>query len=396
MNKFFRFCMIAVLAATALSCSDDDSNNNSDEGPYSALLCVGAWPNTAYYIANFKSLTEGEISLVGNGAELTGKVYAQDVIQRNGFYYHANAGTGKLGKYHVDNGALVTDVEIVLTSVDWSATSWVDDNTLAIFGTKDDEVRYAIVNVSTMEITKEGTLGVTALPEGFAQYMVSFAEYRANKFFVGFTMISGWENYPVMETYGSTLVSVVSYPAMTVDATLEDERSSTPGGPNVYAPTVFTDENNDIYFITDPVYAYDMESPSVVYRIKSGETTFDSEYFYNLSEDTEGGMGAAFWYIGDGKAIVRTRVAGESIDAEHSFSLINVHDGSFIKKLDLPADLGERMVQAVIVENGKAYIAVNGAEHDYIWEYDPATDELTEGAEFVGGVDYILRIEKTN
>ncbi|MNL62151.1 hypothetical protein D3C87_1861490 [compost metagenome] len=62
--------------------------------------------------------------------------------------------------------------------------------------------------------------------------------------------------------------------------------------------------------------------------------------------------------------------------------------------MDLPTDKGERMVNAVIVEDGKAFIAVNAVDRDYIWEYNPVTDQLTKGVEFVGGIDYILRIEK--
>ena len=100
------------------------------------------------------------------------------------------------------------------------------------------------------------------------------------------------------------------------------------------------------------------------------------------------------WYIGNGKAIVRSRINGQSIDTDHYYCLIDVKTGTFIKKLDLPVDKGERMVNAVIVEDGKAFIAVNAADRDYIWQYDPATDQLTKGVEFIGGIDYILRIEK--
>jgi hypothetical protein len=105
-------------------------------------------------------------------------------------------------------------------------------------------------------------------------------------------------------------------------------------------------------------------------------------------------MVPAMWYIGNGKAIVRSRIAGTSIDTDHYFCVIDVKSGALIKKLDLPADKGERMVNGVIVEDGKAFIAVNAADKDYIWQYDPATDKLTKGVEVVGGIDYILRIEK--
>ena len=388
--------VLGLLAFAFTSC--DNSNNNGpaepeEQGQYSAIVCVGSWPNTAYYIASVPSLKEGQISLQGNGAEMTGKVYAQDIIQRDGFYYHANFGSGRFGKYHVENGALVVDKEVPFTHLNWSSYVWVDDQTLVIFGTGEGEARYAIVKVADMTLTI-GKLNLESFPKGFDEYAIGFAEYRDSKLFIGYSFTSSTytPNMPVYQKFG---VAVVNYPVMTTESTISDIRTTTPGGPVVYAPASFQDENGDIYFITDPVYNYDYKSPSMVYRIKKGTTQLDAAYNFNFSAATSNGMGAAMWYIGNGKAIVRTRVAGQSIDADHSFSVIDVKNGTFIKKLDLPVDKGERMVQAVIVEDSKAYISVNAADKDYIWEYDPATESLTKGAEFVGGIDYILRLEKT-
>lgn len=402
MNRFFSYPTKAILVAlTAFmlnGCSDSEDNGNTpvkEEGKYSAILCVGAWPNTAYYIADVPSLTTGSISLKGNGAEMTGKVYAQDIIQKDGFYYHANFGSGRFGKYHVENGALVTDKEVPFTFLNWSSYAWIDNETLVIFGDGESEGRYAIVKVADMSVTT-GKLDLKAKPTGFDGYSIGFAEYRDGKLFVGYGFSSSdWTPYPNMPVYPEFNVAVISYPSMKTESTIADKRTTTPGGPVVYAPASFQDENGDIYFISDPVSGYDYKSPSVVYRIKKGATTLDPTYYFDLSAKTSNGMGPAMWYIGNGKAIVRTRVAGTSIDADHSFSVIDVKNGSFIKTLDLPADKGERMVNAVVVEDGNAYIAVNAADKDYIWQYDPAADKLTKGAEFVDGIDYILRLEKT-
>lgn len=401
MNRFLSYpakaILIALTAFTLNGCSDSDDNGGApvhEEGKYSAVLCVGAWPNTAYYIADVPSLTSGTISIKGNGAEMTGKVYAQDIIQKDGFYYHANFGSGRFGKYHVENGALVIDKEVPFTFLNWSSYVWVDDQTLVIFGDAEGEGRYAIVKVTDMTLTT-GKLDLKAKPTGFTGYNVGFAEYRDGKLFVGYGYsFSDWSVKPLPANPNFN-VAVLSYPSMKTESTITDTRTTTPGGPIVYAPASFKDENGDIYFISDPVAGYDYKSASVVYRIKNGATTLDPTYFFDFSAKTDNGMGAAMWYIGNGKAIVRTRIKGESIDADHSFSVIDVKTGTFIKKLDLPADKGERMVNAVVVEDGKAYIAVNAADKDYIWEYDPASEKLTKGAEFVDGIDYILRLEKT-
>ncbi|MBE9463324.1 DUF4374 domain-containing protein [Dyadobacter subterraneus] len=405
MNKIFSFSgkalLVAVVALSLNSCSSDDDkvDAGSEEGKYSAVLCVGSWPNTAYYIADVPSLTTGTISLQGNGAEMTGKVYAQDIVQKDGFYYHANFGSGRLGKYHVTNGALVTDKEVPFTYLNWTSYTWADDQTLVIFGIGQnagiDEARYAIIKVADMSVTT-GKLNLEALPTGFNTYNVGFAEYRAGKIYLGYGFgSSDFTNYPAMPVYQKFNVATISYPAMTIETSVSDTRSTAPGSSPIYAPSSFVDENNDIYFISDPVSNYDYKSPSAVYRIKSGSSTLDPTYYLDFSSKVTNEMGAAMWYIGNGKAIVRTRAAGESIDADHFYSVIDVKTGTFIKQLALPVDKGERMVQAVIVEDGKAYIAVNAVDKDYIWEYDPATDKLTHGAEFVGGIDYILRLEKT-
>lgn len=393
-NTYTRLLLTALILLSVSGCEKRDVGNVEEGTQYSAVLCVGSWPNTAYYISSISSLTSGTISLKGNGAEMTGKVYAQDVIQKDGFYYHANAGSGRLGKYHVENGVLLIDKEIPFSYLNWSSYTWVDNNTLVIFGDGKGEARYAIIKVDKMTI-KAGKLPLNPIANGFQSYNIGFAEYRSNKLFLGYTFTStDWTQYPNMPVYAKSFVAVIDYNTMAVEKSLEETRSTGLGGPNVYAPSSFVDENNDLYFISDPVNIYDYKRPSAMYRIKNGSTEIDPTYYFNFSAASNNEMAPAMWYIGNGKAIIRSRIAGESIDADHYFCVVDARTGTFIKKLDLPVDKGERMVNGVIIEDGKAFIAVNAADRDYIWQYDPATDKLTKGVEFVGGIDYILRIEK--
>ncbi|WP_316820500.1 DUF4374 domain-containing protein [Pedobacter gandavensis] len=398
MNTLFKYpvqlLMIGMLLIGISGCEKRNVGNVEEGTKYAAILCVGSWPNTAYYISSIPSLTSGTISLKGNGAEMTGKVYAQDVIQRNGFYYHMNSTSGRLGKYHVENGTLIIDKEIPFAYLNWSSYAWADNNTLVIFGEGKGEARYTILKVDNMTI-KSGKLNLTAIPNGFQQYSFGFAQYRDSKLFLGYGFGStDWTQYPNMPVYPKSYVAVIDYQTMAVEKNLEESRTTGLGSLNVYAPSSFVDENNDLYFISDPVSGYDYKSPSVMFRIKSGSTEIDPGYFFNYSAAANNEKAPAMWYIGNGKAIVRSRMAGESIDIDHYYRIIDVKSGAMIKKLDLPADKGERMVNAVIVEDGKAFISVNAADRDYIWQYDPNTELLTKGVEFVGGIDYILRIEK--
>lgn len=398
MNTLFKYTTrlltLGMLLISMSGCEKRKEGHVEEGTKYAAILCVGTWPNTAYYISSIPSLTSGTISLKGNGAEMTGKVYAQDVIQRDGFYYHMNSSSGRFGKYHVESGSLLIDKEIPFAYLSWSSYAWADNNTLVIFGDGNGEARYAVVKVDKMTI-KTGKLELGKIPAGFQQYSFGFAQYRDSKLFLGYGFGSNdWSVFPNMPVYPKSYVAVIDYNTMAVEKSLEETRTTGLGSMNIYAPSSFVDENNDLYFMSDPVTGYDYKSPSIMYRIKSGSTLIDPDYFFNFSASANNEKGAAMWYIGNGKAIVRSRISGDNIDLEHYYRLIDVKSGAMIKKLDLPADKGERMVNAVIVEDGKAFIAVNAADRDYIWQYDPATDQLTKGVEFVGGIDYILRIEK--
>jgi hypothetical protein len=197
------------------------------------------------------------------------------------------------------------------------------------------------------------------------------------------------------------MVAAVDYPSMSVSKLLEDDKSRWPGGPTRYNPYSFVDEKGDLYFATVPEGGWDYDGPSLIYRIKSGADVLDNTYSFNYSSQAGGNTVQAMWYVGNGKAIVRGRIPADRSNADFyynwdsNFALIDVQTGTFIKKFDLPVDKGQIYVQAVVVEDGKAYMLVNGANSKgAIWEYDPATDKLTKGATFGAGYDILLRLDK--
>ncbi len=197
------------------------------------------------------------------------------------------------------------------------------------------------------------------------------------------------------------LVAVIDYPSIELSKTLEDSRSKWPGGPTRYTPTSFVDEKNDIYFNTAPDNGSDYDAGSAIYRIKSGSDELDPNYYFDFSSKANGHTIQAMWYIGNGEAIVRARIPSDRNKPDFYykwdsyFVIVNVNKGEVVKKLDLSTDIGEVFVQAVVVENEKAYIMLNDADKKgYMWEYDPANGKLTKGLEFAEGYDYLLRIDK--
>ncbi len=389
-----------------LSCKKDGPTDKPDdpaEKQYGALLMIGAWPNTAYYLVEVASLKEGKVGLSGTGVNMSTLIGDQGLIQRAGYYYYFNPTSGRLGRYHIENDQLVTDKEIPFTQMgSISSHVWVDDQTLVLFGENGDRNigQYAILNVANMQITDHGDLDLPSSGNPKYHYVgIGFAEYRAGKIFLGFGWSADWPDTPLPKV----LVAAIDYPSMAISKVSEDDRSTWPGGPTRYTPTSFIDENGDLYFATVPDNGSDYDAGSALYRIRSGSDEIDPNYYVDFSSQSDGHTVQAMWYIGNGQAIARVRIPADRSEPDFYyswdcyFSVVDVHTGKVVKKLDLPTDVGEIFVQAVIVEDGKAYIMVNDANAPgYVWEYDPATGQLTKGLEFDAGYDFLLRIDKWN
>ena len=399
-GAFVMMLVIGSLAACKKTNNSGGDGKGDGEHQYGVMLMIGAWPNTTYYILEVPSLMEGKADLNGRGVNVSTIVGDQGMIQRDGFYYYFNRTNSRLGKYHIAGDQLITDKEVPFTAMaSVSSHIWIDAETLVLFGTdgESNELLYAEVNTTGMQVSG-GTLNVPAITEtGYPDIAPGFAEYRNGKIFLGYGYAAEWPGTPLPKV----LVAVVDYPSMNVSSVLTDTRSAWPGGPSRYAPTSFQDEKGDIYFTTVPDNGNDYDGGSSIYRIKNGSNVLDPNYYFDFSATVDGNTAQAIWYLGNGEAIIRARIPADRANPDFYykwdsyFAVVNVQNGTLVKKLDLATDIGEIYVQAVVVEDGKGYIMLNDAnKKGYMWEYDPATGKLTKGLEFAEGYDYLLRVDK--
>ncbi|RAJ08288.1 uncharacterized protein DUF4374 [Chitinophaga skermanii] len=407
LNRFFQHIIIApaVFCAVLLAgCEKEPKRFTEEEGSrdkkYGALMMLGSWPNTAYYLVEVPSLKEGSVGLNGKGVNVTTICNDQGFIQRDGYYYYLNSNTGRLGKYHINNDKLITDKEVPFPQMaSISSHVWVNAETLILIGTNgtSDKVLYSEVKVTDLSVSN-GELNISLPAE--KEYLAiapGFVEYRDGKIFMGYSYTAKWPALP----YPKVLVSVIDYPSMNISATLEDSRSWVPGAPTRYTPYSFTDDRNDIYFTTVPEAGFDYDGGSAIYRIKNGTAEIDPNYFFDFSAALKGHTCQAMWYIGNGEAIARVRIPSDRSRPdfyyywESYFVIFNVRKGEIVRKLDLPTDIGEVYVNAVVVEDNKAYIMLNSPDKKgHMYEYDPMTGNLTQGLAFDQGYEYLLRIDK--
>ena len=398
-KPFFYFLFLSVLIiGTTISCSSDNDSGAADgKADYALWLQLGSWPNTTQYVVGVDDLTQGSVSLVGNGAEVTSKA-DYGIIAKNGFYYYPSTSSnfGKMTKFEFKNNQLSAVKEVPFTYQNSiNCYTWVDDNTLILIGTNGDgdKVLYTVVNATTLEI-KNGELALPAIPTGYTDYNQGNVEYSNGKLYVAFSNMAIW---PALAESGMN-IAVVSYPSFAVEKIIESSEADGNGGSNMWMPTSTTDESGDVYMMFFADWMTATTSPTKIVRIKKGTTTLDSSYSFNLGTALGGETASGFWYIGNGKAIVKYLdskivAANPSGLFNTKFALIDINAKTVIKKLDLPADKGSQL-QNVITSDGKVYIQINAeTTKDYVWQVNTTTGAVTPGVEIVGGYDYILRLD---
>ena len=353
------------------------------------------------YILQVNDLSSGEMDPVKNGAGTYPKQIWFDLIVRNGFYYRLERKTQYFLKYTIENNEYIPVDSVAVPPLTYLDNyNWVDPDTLLLlsYDRKISRLSYAKVNVKTMK-AEVGKVAI-ALPKApFNSISVGFSELRNKQLLVGYSyhQITS-QNFATSDT---AYVGILSYPQMKWEKTLKDHRSTYPGGSNTAQPNTFSDENGDFYFLTCPGIALGNhpDKPTALYRIRKNQDTIDSTYFWNISESIKN-HGYGLWNIGDGKAILRSERRDLFTGVEDHYKIPHIEfyvldlKQKTSKKLNLPLDKGTSR-QCVLVEKGIVYISINSdTGGNFIWIYNPKTENLTKGLKLNGEIDYILRIEK--
>ncbi|SKA47133.1 hypothetical protein SAMN04488128_108111 [Chitinophaga eiseniae] len=396
------FCAAALLSVltgfSACEKYDDDivsGNPGNGSDNYAIWMQLGSWPNTTQYVVGASSLTSGAVSLKGNGVEVTSKA-DYGIIPHKGYYYYpsTNSTNGRLSKYSLKDNQLTTIKEVPFTyQTGVSSYTWVDDATLVLMGTngRGNKLLCSVVDANTLAI-KNMELPVNPVPAGYAGMMSRSLDYINGKLYVGLVYTADWP----APAYPKAIVAIFDYPSMKLVAQLEDGRSVGMGQANMWMSGTVLDDKGDYYLLSSPGWL-SPSLPSAVYKISAGQQQYDASYFFNMNQAL-GGPAFSMYSIGNGRAIVKYKAAGEANTDEghiYGYAIVDLVRATVVRKLtELPLDKGESL-QTVMVEGNNAYIMVNAETgKDYVWIYDIANGTVNTGLEIAGGYDYLLRIDK--
>ena len=357
------------------------------------------------YIVQTDSLLTGTLNPEQKGTPVIPPRLYYDLIVNNGNYYRVDWKTNSFIKYRVETNVFRKQAELPLIGISTIENyNWISKDSLLIIGydEKTKSVRYAKIQVKEMKAV-QGKMQIPRPFEPFNAMSVGFSKLVDDKLLVGYTyhLSNNLNSYTSSDTI---YVETLSYPEMKYLSRSKDTRSAYPGGENTRQSHTFTDEKGDFYFIACPGIAYgnNPKKPTGIFRIKKSQTAIDPDYFFNISSSPIQNHGYGLWYVGNGKAIVRTERRAlftgmkDHYKVPHfDFYLLDLNLQS-VERLDLPLDKGTSR-QCILVDDNVVYITVNSdSEGSYVWLYNPQSGELKKGLKFDEKLDYILRLEKIN
>lgn len=338
------------------------------------------------------SIMEGTISPVNNGFEQQSWMtflQGPDQILVTGY-----TSAPEFVSYEIQNGELVQGDNFFLEDTPY-AFDFVDESTLVLVssprsGTSDKTI-YLIdtdgMSISSSVKTNFGDLeGLLAFPTDM--------KVRGDKLFISYYHIDAAGNFTTPAS-NVARIAVFNYPSLEFDKLIEDDRTSNIGR---YFSTnsLEIDENGDIYTYSSSSlacgYAPVPENNSAILRIKNGETKFDQDFYIDFEALTGGYKVNDFFYVGNGKAVVRAVLEDET-NAQFLWAtyaptgtiplletgILDLNTQTFTMLADVPRG-GGGWNAAHLVEGNLLYLGVSASDFASIYVIDTEAGTAELGA----------------
>lgn len=257
--------------------------------------------------------------------------------------------------------------------------------------------RWYRVSTESLTIVAEGQFNSAELANNGELAHFSWIEQVGNKVFAPFFSIKatdagGWStDYP-----DSAWVAVYSYPDMTLEKVIKDNRTSSIG---LYFTNGLTKvENGDVYAfspsntikINGTAQSFNSTKPSSIIRIKSGTTEFDQSYLFNI-EAVAGGAYMTSWInVGNGVVVATLNTSDKKSQWQvaNKLAVIDLVNKTFKWVTGAPdaAAITDFSMTNYSAQDGKAYIGITTSDKkSAVYKIDAGTATATRGLELVGG-----------
>lgn len=407
-NKYISALSFAAILFS--SCDKSDNKGDSGDPTLSSKYIVAVSPvastGVADYLLTADNLDAGTISTERNGVEQDGS-YRYYVTHKGLFfsmlYGQGNPGAvtaydlnseGKLNKVTNFQSETVqafapADNDILMMKIPRSATG--GNNAL-----------WYRVSTEKLEIVGEGQSDIVAMANNGERAHFTWIKQVGNKIFAPYMSIKGCCGDGFGTAYpDSAWIAVYSYPSMTLDKVIKDNRTS-------YIGRYFTDglevvENGDVYAFSSAVAtnagAYTSTKPSAITRLKAGITEFDQTYLFNIATASGGWYLTNKLYVGNGLFILSMAKDKGAYSVGNRFAIVNVNTQSFnwVTGTPDPAKIvGVTTTNYAPMDNKTGYIGITEDDgKSAVYKIDASTFTAVKGLVVEGGeITAIQKLDK--
>lgn len=406
--KIKKLLFTALTLSTLVACTKDNNTDPIEKGNFVVAVTPVAATGVADYLLTTSSLDTGKVSTSGNGVEQDG-TYRYYVTHNNKFFsmLYGQGNPGAVTVYNILDGSLNKLANSVTETV--QAFAPVNDDILMMKISRNitnPVTSWYQFNTNSLNITSKGNINTAELNNNGELAFFTWIKQVGNKVYAPYFSVKACCSATFGTDYpNQAWVAVYSYPDMTLEKVIKDDRTS-------FIGRYFTDglevvENGDVYAFSSSIATSEgsdgtMNStkPSAVTRINAGTTEFDQSFYINF-EEISGGLNITNWlYVGNNKFITFSNKKQEkgAYKVGNIVGVLDVSAKTWKAVTGLPKVTDIKGFTSNNYSNGAGqtgYIGLNlTSGKGYVYKVDVNSAVATQGLKIEGGT--ITAIEHLN
>lgn len=389
------------------SCSKDDKKNEEGTPVGAGRFVITAAPTStgsegvADYLLTTDNVESGTISTAGNGIEQDG-TYRYYTTSGNKFFsmLYGQGNPGAVTVYQLNAEGKLEKLTNFQSETVQSFAS-VGSDVLMVKESRKYSTpmsRWYRISTESLTIVNEGQFNSAELANNGELAHFSWLQPVGSKVFAPFFSIKatdegGWTtDYP-----DSAWVAVFSYPDMTLEKVIKDNRTSSIG--LYFANGLTVSDNGDVYAFSPSntvkkvgsEQVFNSTKPSSITRIKAGTTEFDQSYLFDV-EAVAGGAYVTSW-INVGKGVVvatlNTPEKKSQWQGANKLAIIDLANKTFKWVTGVPdaASIADFSMTNYSAKDGIAYLGITTTDNkSAVYKINAAAATATRGVEVEGGI----------
>lgn len=407
-HKVLLMALAATSILSAASCKKENNSGGGNVDPVAeGRFIIAAAPTAAGsegvadYLLTAKDLESGTISTEGNGLEQDG-TYRYYTTSGSKFYslLYGQGNPGAVTIYELDGNGELSKLSN-FQSENAHAFTPVGDDILTIKSARTATspiAHWYRISTQSNTIVAEGQYDALQLAGNGELAHPSWVTPVGSKIFMPYFCIKatsegGWTtDYP-----DSSWIAVFSYPSMTLEKVIKDNRTSSIG--LYYENGLIVHENGDVYGFSpsntvgkaNGEEVFNSTKPSSIVRIKAGTTEFDQSYIYDIEAASNGYYISGWLYAGNGLAIAAMNSKSEKIQwqAANRLAIVDLANSKFTWVSGLPSasEVSQFSMTNYADGKGNGYIGITTKDNkSFVYKINAASASATKGVEVEGGI----------